>query len=66
MPYQHALVGDLMTAIEEHEVDPLLHSPAGQGVTWSTERKSVFQVVRELGDQAMEGLERVQSIFRAS
>ena len=35
MPYQHALVGDLFTAIEEHEVDALLHSPAGQSVTWS-------------------------------
>ncbi len=62
MPYQHALVGDLMTAIEEHEVDPLLHSPAGQGVAWSTELKSVSQVLQELGDQAIAGLDRAQSI----
>ena len=66
MPYQHALVGDLITAIEEHEVDPLLHSPAGQSVTWSKSQKSVAEIMEELGDQAVQGLDRIKSIRSAS
>ncbi len=58
MPYQHALVGDLMTAIEEHEVDPMLHSPAGQGVTWSKAKRSVAEVIEDLSAEALAGLER--------
>ncbi|MDP6688568.1 MAG: nitronate monooxygenase [Alphaproteobacteria bacterium] len=58
MPYQHALVGDLMTAIEEHEVDPMLHSPAGQGVTWSTAKRSVAEVMEDLSAEALAGLQR--------
>ncbi len=65
MPYQHALVGDLMTAIEEHEVDPLLHSPAGQGVTWSLELRSVAQVFQALSDQTIAGLDLVNSISKS-
>lgn len=66
MPYQHALVGDLMTAIEEHEVDPLLHSPAGQSVAWSTDQKSVAQVVEALGEQTVEALDRAGTIAKES
>lgn len=66
MPYQHALVGDLMTAIEEHEVDPLLHSPAGQGVTWSKSLKTVAEVFAELSAQALAGLDRAGAISKSS
>jgi NAD(P)H-dependent flavin oxidoreductase YrpB (nitropropane dioxygenase family) len=62
MPYQHALVGDLLTAIDEHEVDPLLHSPAGQGVTWSKTTRSVAQIVDDLSEQAVEGLRRAAQL----
>ncbi|MCP5029521.1 MAG: nitronate monooxygenase [Actinomycetia bacterium] len=61
MPFQHALVGDLMTAIEEHEVDPLLNSPAGQGVTWMTETKTVAQVVEDLAAQAEQAINSLVS-----
>jgi len=52
MPYQHALVGDLMTSIDEHEVEALLHTPAGQGVAWTTEMRPVADVVADLVEQA--------------
>ena len=32
MPYQDVLVGDLLGAIEEHDIEPLIHSGAGQSV----------------------------------
>ena len=34
MPYQDVLVGDLLGAIEEHDIEPLIHSGAGQA--WAT------------------------------
>lgn len=59
MPYQHALVGDLMTAISEHEVEPLLGSPAGQGVVWSRRIEPVADVVHRLVAEANEALDRI-------
>lgn len=32
MPYQGILVGDLLGAIDRQKVEPLMHSPAGQGI----------------------------------
>ena len=64
MPYQHALVGDLLTSIDEHEVDPLLHTPAGQGVTWSRAKQSVAQVIESLSEQTLEGLQRAGKLGR--
>jgi NAD(P)H-dependent flavin oxidoreductase YrpB (nitropropane dioxygenase family) len=58
MPYQHALVGDLLTAIYDHEVDGLLHYPAGQGVTWTKGKRSIADIVAELYEQTNEGLNR--------
>ncbi|MFM1988624.1 MAG: hypothetical protein RJA99_1581 [Pseudomonadota bacterium] len=34
MPWQHALTGELLAAIEEHEVEPLVYEAAGQSVAW--------------------------------
>lgn len=58
MPYQHALVGELLTAVEEHEIEPLLHSPAGQGVTWTRKMRPVAEVIDTLMQQTAEGLAR--------
>ena len=59
MPYQHALVGDLMTAISEHQVEPLVGSPAGQGVVWPTNVEPVADVVNRLVTQANDALHRL-------
>lgn len=48
MPYQDVLVGDLLGAIDEHGVEPLLHSGAGQGIGYATEVRPVAAVMAEL------------------
>ncbi len=52
MPYQDVLVGDLLGAIVEHEVEPLLHSGAGQGIGYATEIRSVADVMTRLVEDA--------------
>ena len=52
MPYQDVLVGDLLGAIIEHGVEPLLHSGAGQGIGYATEIRPVAEVMTELIDDA--------------
>lgn len=58
MPYQHALVGELLTAIDDHEIDPLVHSPAGQGIGWSTSERSIADIMADLAHQTAIGLKR--------
>ncbi|HEY5663462.1 MAG TPA: nitronate monooxygenase family protein [Ilumatobacter sp.] len=48
MPYQDVLVGDLLGAIDEHGVEPLLHSGAGQGIGYATEIRPVADVIARL------------------
>jgi NAD(P)H-dependent flavin oxidoreductase YrpB (nitropropane dioxygenase family) len=60
MPYQHALVGELMVAVEEHQIDSLLQVPAGQSVAWSKEMRSVAEVIQDLTAQAEAGLVRAK------
>ena len=52
MPYQDILVGDLLGAISEHDVEPLEHSPAGQGIGWFNEVRSVQEVMDTLIEEA--------------
>jgi NAD(P)H-dependent flavin oxidoreductase YrpB (nitropropane dioxygenase family) len=56
MPYQDILVGDLLGAIDEHEIEALTHSPAGQGIGWFNEVKSVDEVMQTLVIEAQESL----------
>lgn len=56
MPYQDVLVGDLLGAIDEHEVEPLLHSGAGQGIGYATEIRPVAEIMDELVDGAAAAL----------
>jgi NAD(P)H-dependent flavin oxidoreductase YrpB (nitropropane dioxygenase family) len=48
MPYQHALTGELLAAIDEHQVEPLVYEAAGQSVAWFKELSTVRQVVQRL------------------
>lgn len=57
MPYQHVLTGGLIAAVEEHEIDALLYTPAGQGVVWTKSVESVSEVMRKLIDQARSAME---------
>jgi NAD(P)H-dependent flavin oxidoreductase YrpB (nitropropane dioxygenase family) len=56
MPYQHVLIGDLLTGVMEHEIEPLMYEGAGQGVVWCDEVSTVGQVVERLMAEAREAL----------
>lgn len=62
MPYQDVLVGDLLGAIEEHDIEPLIHSGAGQSVAYFDEVKPVAAIMEGLVAEAVRVLER-QSVF---
>jgi NAD(P)H-dependent flavin oxidoreductase YrpB (nitropropane dioxygenase family) len=56
MPYQQVLIGDLLTGVMEHEIEPLMYEGAGQGVAWCNEVSTVGQVVERLVAEAREAL----------
>ena len=61
MPYQDILVGDLLGAIHEHEVEALVHHPAGQSIAFVNELRTVRDVMAELtadGEAALARLHR--------
>ena len=59
MPLQDILVGDLLGAIDEHQIEPLMHYPAGQSIGYFNEVRSVSEVMRTIVDEAREGLARL-------
>ena len=59
MPYQDVLVGDLLGAIDEHGVEPLLHSGAGQGIGYATELRPVAEVMADLVAEAEGAVSRL-------
>ena len=56
MPYQDILVGDLLGAIDDHRVEPLMHTPAGQGVGYFTTETTVADVIDRFVGGAQEAL----------
>lgn len=52
MPYQHALTGALLAAIEEHQVEPLVYEAAGQSVAWFNELTTVRNIIERLAQEA--------------
>lgn len=60
MPYQDILVGDLLGAIDEHQIEPLMHSPAGQSVAYFNEVQPVAEIMNRLIAQAGESLQAAQ------
>ena len=63
MPYQHALVGDLIISVEENDIEPLLTEPAGQSVAWCENVSTVADVVEELVEQTREALSRMATML---
>ena len=58
MPCQDMLVGGLLGAINEHQVEPLLHSGAGQGIGYHQEVKPVAELMYGLVEEATKALKR--------
>ena len=52
MPYQHALTGELLAAIEEHQVEPLVYEALGQSCAWFNQLTTVREVVDRLTREA--------------
>lgn len=48
MPYQQVLIGELLTGVMEHEIEPLMYEGAGQGVAWCNDVTTVEQVIERL------------------
>jgi len=48
MPYQQALTGELLAAVEEHEIEPLMYEAAGQSVAWLLSIEPVALVMERL------------------
>ena len=65
MPYQDVLVGDLLGAIEEHDIEPLIHSGAGQSVGYFNEVRPVQAIMDELVAQASDTLARQASFLKS-
>ena len=64
MPYQDVLVGDLLGAIDEHNIEPLIHSGAGQSIGYFDRVRPVQVVMDELVHDATKALVRQQSYLR--
>lgn len=52
MPYQDILIGDLLGQVERHNVEPLMHTPAGQGVAYFDRQRSVREVMEDIVGEA--------------
>jgi len=66
MPYQDILIGDLLGQIERHRVEPLMHSPAGQGVAYHHELTTVAAVMDSLVADTEEVLTTMSQRFSRS
>ena len=64
MPYQDVLVGDLLGAIEEHDIEPLIHSGAGQSVGYFDQVEPVATIMQRLVDEASDALSQQQRFLR--
>ena len=52
MPYQDILIGDLLGQILRHEVEPLMHEGAGQGVGYLKQVEPVADIVSRIVTEA--------------
>lgn len=66
MPYQQVLVGELNEAVNEHRIESLMWTPAGQSVAFVREVRSVETIMGELVDQTESALSRVAKLLSNS
>lgn len=61
MPNQQVLTGELLAAVNEHGVEPLMYTFCGQGVSYFSELRTVSEIVERLTSEtqrALSGLSR--------
>jgi len=61
MPYQHALTGDLLSAIEEHQVEPLVYEAAGQSIAWFNELTTVSALMERFVRETHEAINEMRA-----
>ena len=64
VPYQHVLTGELLAAIEEHQVEPLVYEAAGQSVAWFNELTTVRAIVERLTAETRAALDEMQRTLK--
>ena len=62
MPFQDMLVGDLLGAIDDHEIEPLMHYAVGQGVAWIRSRRPAAEIYATLVEEARAALGAVATM----
>lgn len=60
MPYQQALIGDLLAAVEQHDVAELIYEAAGQSVAWVNQIEPVAAIMNRLTDQTRQALTHIK------
>ena len=63
MPYQHARTGELLAAIEEHQIEPLVYEAAGQSIAWFNELTTVRSIVERLNAETYAAPARMKQIL---
>ncbi len=64
MPLRDVLVGYLLGAIEEHDIEPLIHSGAGQSVCFFDRMRPVAEIMDELDVDACESSQKLGSFLK--
>jgi NAD(P)H-dependent flavin oxidoreductase YrpB (nitropropane dioxygenase family) len=64
MPYQQVLVGEIVAAVNEHRIEPLMWTPAGQSVAYVNEVRRVEQIMERLIDETEQSLGRLAALKR--
>lgn len=65
MPYRHVLTGELLAAIEEHQVEPLVYEAAGQSVAWFNELTTVAEIIERLTRETRDALAAMHDVLTA-
>jgi NAD(P)H-dependent flavin oxidoreductase YrpB (nitropropane dioxygenase family) len=60
MPYQQALTGKLLAAVEQYEIEPLMYEAAGQSVAWLREIEPVSAVMERLVNETQSALDQLR------
>jgi hypothetical protein len=64
MPYQHVLTGDLLAAIDEYQIEPLVYEAAGQSIAWFNELTTVRDLMERLVRETHAALTEMQSVLK--
>jgi NAD(P)H-dependent flavin oxidoreductase YrpB (nitropropane dioxygenase family) len=61
MPDHQVLTGELLAAVHEHRIEPLMYEGAGQSVAWFNELTTVEQTIDRLANEAEQALRRARA-----